>query len=401
MARPTILQIVPRVETGGSEQSALEINAALTRAGATSLVVSEGGALAEQIAKDGGINIYMKAASKNPAVIIANAFRLRRIIAERNVDLLHARSRAPAWSALMAARMTGKPFVTTYHGSYSSKAPFKTLYNSVMARGDTVIANSRFTAKLVHERHGTPYEKMPVIFRGIDTEAFDPAAVSEARLEALRKAWGISPKTRVVLQAARLTHWKGQRYVIEAAGLLQKQGQLGDTVFVLAGGAQGRESYAAELNELIAQLGLGDHVLMVGHCADMAAAQRLADISIVASTQAETFGRASIEAQAMGAPVIVTDIGAAPETLIPENTDRKAFTGWIVPPADSAGLAARLASVLSLSHAERESIAARATTHAREVFSLRTMQSQTLEVYDEILGARLLDTWRSLAAKQP
>ncbi len=391
MAGPTIMQIVPRVETGGSEQSAIEINAALVRAGATSVVVSEGGRLARQIEADGGTNIYLPAASKSPITMIRNAAKLARLIETEFVDLLHARSRAPAWSALYAARAMKRPFVTTYHGSYASPAPFKTTYNSVMARGDVVIANSRWTAEMVHERHGTPYEKMPIIPRGLDVADFDPARVTEDRKARLRHAWGLQPDDIVLLQAARLTGWKGQRTVIEAAALMNRQGGLGNAVVIFAGASQGREKYEAELRQMIGEAGLQDRVRIVGHCDDMAAAHALAHVTIVASVQAETFGRASIEAQAMGSPVIVTAIGATPETLVPEHIDPANFTGWLVPAGDPSALASRLAQTLALSKQQRDAIGARARDHVARNFALSSMQRQTLSVYDRLLGTHLAD----------
>lgn len=401
MAGPTIMQIVPRVETGGSEQSAIEINAALVRAGATSIVVSQGGRLAEKIEAEGGQNIILPAASKNPIIMVRNAAKLARLIETEFVDLVHARSRAPAWSALYAARAMKRPFVTTYHGSYASPAPFKTTYNSVMARGDVVIANSRWTADMVHERHGTPYEKMPIIPRGLDASQFDPAAVTQERRAALQQAWGLKPDDIVLLQAARLTGWKGQRTVIEAAALLKAQGRLGKAVFILAGASQGRDKYEAELRETIGKAGLTDRVRIVGHCDDMAAAHALAHVTIIASIQAETFGRASIEAQAMGSPVIVTDIGAAPETLVPAHRDPARFTGWLVPPRDSQALAEKLAETLTLSRQQRDEIGMRARDHVARNFSLIAMQRRTLSVYDRLLGTHLAERFNGDVVNLP
>jgi glycosyltransferase involved in cell wall biosynthesis len=385
---PTIVQIVPRLETGGSEQSAVEINAALVLAGATSLVVSEGGRLAAAIAEAGGRNIVLPVASKNPVQIAANIGRLRRLIAEHQVDLVHARSRAPAWSALFAAHASKRPFVTTYHGSYASRAPFKTAYNSVMARGDLVIANSNFTADLVHRRHGTPYERMPVVPRGVDIRVFDPARIAPARLQRLQRAWRVPPGNRIVLQAARLTDWKGQRHLIDAAAKLKRAGELAAITVVMAGSAQGREAYREEIERLIAEAGLEDQVRLVGHCDDMPAAFALAHAAVVCSILPETFGRTSIEAQAMGCPVIVTDIGAAPETIIAGGQGAD-YTGWVVPPADGAALAERLQQVLAMPGGQRGAVAARARRHVGEHFSLQAMQRGTLSVYDRLLGTRL------------
>ena len=318
----TILQIIPHLDTGGAEMATVEICDAVTRAGGRALVFTEGGRMAGDVEQAGGIIAPFSAATKNPARIAINGLKLARVIRERGVDLIHARSRAPAWSALIAARRTGLPFVTTYHGSYGEGAPFKRLYNSVMARGQIVIANSNYTAKLVRERHGTPENRIRVIPRGVDLQAFDPDAVSRARIQKLRRQWGVDARDKVVLHAARLTGWKGQRHVIDAAGALAREGLGEQVVFILAGDPQGRESYAASLEFQIRALGLDRQVRLVGHCADMPAAFAAAHVALVASTEPEAFGRASAEAQAMECPVIVTNQGASPETLLVDEPRR-------------------------------------------------------------------------------
>jgi glycosyltransferase involved in cell wall biosynthesis len=389
MAEVTILQAVPRLDTGGSEQAAVEIAEALARAGASALVATEGGRMATAITGAGGEIVPLPMASKNPFTILINARRLARLIEERGVDLVHARSRAPAWSALLAARRTGRPFVTTYHGAYGSPGPFKTVYNSVMARGDRVIANSRYTADLIVSRHKVTPERIRVIYRGVDLAKFTPEVIAPARLARLRAAWGVGEKQPVVLQAARLTSWKGQSLVIEAARQLLRQNMLGNAVFVLAGDAQGREAYRHELEQLITASGLAGSVKLPGHCDDMPAAFATARVTVIASTSAETFGRTSIEAQAMGCPVIVSDIGAAPETIIPALPGKQDYTGWVVPCHDQAAIAERVAGALALSPKERAALGARARRHVAAKFTLSHMQRATLSVYDELLGTNL------------
>jgi glycosyltransferase involved in cell wall biosynthesis len=389
MAEVTILQAVPRLDTGGSEQAAVEIAEALARAGASALVATEGGRMATAITGAGGEIVPLPMASKNPFTILINARRLARLIEERGVDLVHARSRAPAWSALLAARRTGRPFVTTYHGAYGSPGPFKTVYNSVMARGDRVIANSRYTADLIVSRHKVTPERIRVIYRGVDLAKFTPEVIAPARLARLRAAWGVGEKQPVVLQAARLTSWKGQSLVIEAARQLLRQNMLGNAVFVLAGDAQGREAYRHELEQLITASGLAGSVKLPGHCDDMPAAFATARVGVIASTSAETFGRTSIEAQAMGCPVIVSDIGAAPETIIPALPGKQDYTGWVVPCHDQAAIAERVAGALALSPKERAALGAQARRHVAAKFTLSHMQRATLSVYDELLGTNL------------
>jgi glycosyltransferase involved in cell wall biosynthesis len=386
MAEVTILQVVPRLETGGSELATVEIAEALTRAGAHALVATEGGRMATAVREAGGEIVTLPMASKNPITMLANARRLARLVVARNVALVHARSRAPAWSALIAARRTKRPFVTTYHGAYSSRAPLKTLYSSVMARGDRVIANSGYTARLIAARHGVSMERMRVIYRGIDLSRYRADAIEPARLERLRRAWGVQEGRPIVLHAARLTSWKGQPDVIDAAARLHAAHQLGDAVFIFAGDAQGREDYRQELVQRIQSAGLADHASLVGHCDDMPAAFALARVAVIASTSAETFGRTSIESQALGCPVILTDVGAAPENVIP--APAADFTGWVVPPADPAALAAGIAAALALSPENRAALGARARRHVAARFALSEMQRATLAVYDELLGTK-------------
>ena len=388
MSEVTILQVVPRLDSGGSEQSTIEIAAAVSRAGAKALVASEGGRLVPALQKAGGELVPLPLASKNPLTILSNAQRLADIVEAHNVSLLHARSRAPAWSALLAARRTGRPFVTTYHGAYRRQFPLKQVYNSVMARGDRVIANSRYTAEIIAARHGTPMERMRVIHRGLDIAQFAPDAIAPERLDRLRKAWGIETGQPVILQAARLTRLKGHTHTIEAARRLHASNRLGNAVFIFAGGADGRDDYRDELDHKIRNAGLADSVRLVGHCDDIPAAFALATVGLLVSVRAETFGRPSIESQAAGRPVIVTDVGAAPENVIAASGGGD-FTGWVVPPADSDALAASIAEALALPAEARATMGQRARAHVAQHFTLQAMQAETLGVYDELLGTTL------------
>jgi glycosyltransferase involved in cell wall biosynthesis len=385
----TILQVVPRLETGGSEQAAVEITEALVRAGASALVATEGGRMATAITRAGGEIVKMPVASKNPLTMFANALRLARLIKQRNVDLVHARSRAPAWSAFLAARRTGRPFVTTYHGAYTDMGPVKAAYNSVMGRGDRVIANSLYTADLIATRQHVARDGIRTIYRGIDTAIFDPLVVPPGPVARLRESWGVAPGTKIVLHAARLTSLKGQRETIEAARQLDAESALNDAVVILAGDAPGKEAYRQNLLTLIESHGLADKVKLVGHCTDMPVAFLAANVALVPSLVPETFGRTSIEAQAMGCPVIVSDIGALPETIAAAETDETGFTGWLVPVGDAEALAERIKRVLSLGPKEFAAIGARGSARVRALFDLSQMQFKTLAVYDELLGSRL------------
>jgi glycosyltransferase involved in cell wall biosynthesis len=385
----TILQVVPRLDAGGSELATIEITQALSRAGASALVATEGGRMAEEVGNAGGEIVALPVASKSPFTILANIGRLARLIRDRKVDLVHARSRAPAWSALLAARRTGKPLVTTYHGAYGEVGPFKATYNSVMAKGDRVIANSRYTASVIEARDATAKDRIRVIYRGVDQSVFDPAAVEAKAVDALRTAWDVPPSVKIVLHAARLTSIKGQRDLIAAAALANAEGALRNAVMILAGDAPGRDAYREELIGLITRHGLGGKVRLVGHCQEMPAAYLASQVAVTTSTVPETFGRTSAEAQAMGCPVIVPDLGALPETIIAQGQGQAGFTGWLFPPRDIASLASRIGRVLALTPAERGAIGVRAREHVAANFTLAQMQGATLAVYDELLGTDL------------
>lgn len=388
--RPTIVQIIPDLDTGGAELSAIEIAGAISEAGGRSIVLSRGGRLEADLAAAGGELIRFPAATKNPAKIIANAFEIARIIKRESADLIHARSRAPAWSTLIAARRAGVPFVTTYHGAYNEQGSLKRLYNSVMARGDLVIANSHYTADLVRSRYGTPEERIRIIHRGVDMDRYDPAAIPADRVAAMRRAWGLREAERAVLHPARLSNWKGQTTVIAAAEKLKQQGQLEDIVFILAGDAQGREAYAEALRAQIASAGLGSSVRLVGHVTDMPAAFAASSAALVASIEPEAFGRTATEAQAMGCPVIATAIGAPPETVLAEPAVAEDLaTGWLVGPGEPDALADALAALFSRSPAETTEMGRRARARVAENFSLEAMKAKTLAVYDELLPTRL------------
>jgi glycosyltransferase involved in cell wall biosynthesis len=386
----TILQIVPELEAGGAERTTVDVAAGLAQVGARALVATEGGRLVGELQAKGGTWVPFPAASKNPFSMLINVRRLARICYDEKVAIVHARSRAPAWVALGAARSLDLPFVTTYHGSYAGRSSVKVLYNSVMARGDAVIANSHYTADLIRSLHPQAGERIRVIHRGTDFAVFSPAAVAPERVENLRKVWGVAPHERVVLLAARLTGWKGQKVLIEAAAKLRDAG-FADIGFVLAGDPQGRESYVRELDALIASRKLKGVVRRVGHCTDMPAAFLAAAVVTVPSTEPEAFGRSAVEAQSMGTPVVVSDLGAVPETVLsPPSVAAHERTGWRVPPGDADALAAALGEALALGATARAGLGARARGHVERHFSLERMISSTLDVYTALLEGRFM-----------
>jgi glycosyltransferase involved in cell wall biosynthesis len=390
LAGRTILQIIPELEAGGAERTAVDVAAGLAHAGARALVATEGGRLVGELQTKGGIWVPFPAATKNPVSMLMNVRRLARICHEEGVSLVHARSRAPAWVGLGAARSLGLPFVTTYHGSYGGRSAVKVLYNSVMARGDVVIANSHYTADLIRASYPQASDRLRVVHRGTDFAVFTPSAVAPERIENLRKAWGVAPHERVVLLAARLTGWKGQKVLVEAAARLRDQG-LADVGFILAGDPQGRDSYVRDLDNLIASRKLASVVRRVGHCTDMPAAFLAASVVTVPSTEPEAFGRSAVEAQAMGTPVVVSDLGAVPETVLaPPDVAPHERTGWRVPAGDADALAQAIGSALTLGATAKATLAARARAHVERHFSLERMVSDTLDVYSALLEGRFV-----------
>jgi glycosyltransferase involved in cell wall biosynthesis len=385
----TILQIIPDLVAGGAERTAVDVAAGLAQVGARPVVATTGGRLVGELQAKGGIWAPFPASAKNPLAMALNVRRLAKLCLDEGATIIHARSRAPAWVALGAARALNLPFVTTYHGSYSGRSSVKLLYNSVMARGDVVIANSHYTAELIRAVYAPAVERIRVIHRGTDLAAFAPAAVAPERVEAMRRAWGVAPDERVVLLAARLTGWKGQRVLIEAAAELKKAGLEG-VAFVLAGDPQGRDGYLKELDLSIKARGLDGVVRRVGHCTDMPAAFLAASVVTVPSTEPEAFGRSAVEAQAMGTPVVVSDLGAVPETVLaPPDVAAHERTGWRVPPGDPRALASAIVEALSLGASAREALASRARAHVERHFSLERMVGDTLDVYCALIEGRI------------
>lgn len=375
-AGAVILQVLPRLEAGGVERGTVEIVQAVAAAGGTALVASEGGRLVTAVERAGGRHIAMPLASKNPLVIWRNAGRLAALIRAERVSIIHARSRAPAWSAWLASQRTGARFVTTYHGVYNENLPGKRRYNAVMSYGERVIAISRFVAAVLVSRHGVDPARIRVIPRGVDPVLFDPDRIAAPRLARLAQAWRVPDGAPTVMLPARLTRWKGAVVLIDAMAGLERH----DACCVLVGGTQGHSRFAKELERQAAALGIADRLRLVGYCDDMPAAMMLADVVVSASTDPEGFGRTVIEAQAMGRPVVVTDHGGAAETV------EHLVTGWRVPPGDAAMLAEAIDHALWMAPEHRQALGERARAAVCANYTAAAMQAATLDVYRELLG---------------
>jgi glycosyltransferase involved in cell wall biosynthesis len=381
----TILQVIPAMDSGGAERTTLELARAIIAAGGRAIVATSGGRMIADLERAGARVAILPVHSKNPIAIVANASRLARLIGAERADLIHARSRAPAWSALLAARRARIPFVTTWHGAYRGRSPLKRLYNSAMARGDLVIANSAFTAEAVRSV-SDPGDRLKIIHRGADAAEFNPEGVSAARRAAVFGQWGIEAgKGPVLLLPARLTDWKGHGVAIEAVRRLmtaRAAGANADLRLIFAGEAQGRGGYAAALARRVRELGLDGVIRMVGHCGDMPAAYLAADIVLSPSTRPEAFGRVAAEAGAMGRVVIAADHGGARETVV----DRE--TGFLVAPGSAEALAGALSAAIGLGEEGRASMGAKARARIAAQFSTAAMTAATLAAYRELVEVR-------------
>jgi len=386
-SRPTILQVIPSLETGGAERTTIDMARAIIAAGGRALVASRGGRMVRELEALGGEHVEMPVHSKNPIVMGLNVEHLTRLIIREKVDLVHARSRAPGWSALAAARRTQRPFVTTYHAKVHEKPRLKVFYNSVLARGDAVIANSAFTAARIARIHAPDASRIFTVPRGIDMQTFDPRRLDPEHVADLRAQWGTGDRQATVfLLPARLTRWKGQMQAIEAARQMLASHVEDEFLLLLVGDAQGRKDYLTELHAAIAKGGLANHVFLPGHCNDMAAAYALADIVLSPAIEPEPFGRVAVEAQAMQRPVIVSDAGAARETVLSmENVGADLATGLSVPAGNASALAKAMMTVMELGEAARHEMGARGRHHVAAHFSLGAMCHATLEIYARLL----------------
>ena len=373
-SRPHVLQVLPALEMGGVERGAVQTAAALTAAGWEATVASSGGMMTHELGRAQARHVALPLGAKQPFRMLRNAGALAKIIRRHGIDLVHARSRAPAWSALKAARRTKKPFVTTFHNAYGHNW-IKHYYNAVMAKGDRVIAISNFVANHVRETFGVDEDRLLTIHRGIDANIFDPENVSAERIIQISRAWRLDDDRPVILLPGRFTFWKGQSVLIDALQILGRE----DVCCVLVGGDQGRTKYRSELEAKVNKNQLGPVVRFADHCPDMAAAYMLADVVVSASIRPEGFGRVVVEAQAMGRPVIATDHGGSRETIWPEQS------GWLIPPNDPEALAVAIDRALSLNKDEREVMAQNGRDNVRQNFTVDLMCRHTLDVYRSLL----------------
>lgn len=376
--QPVIMQIIPELGPGGAEQGCIDVAEAIVQSGGQAIIVSNGGSRVHELARIGAVHIPAPVHSKNPAVLWKNIHHLSRIIHNYKVDLVHVRSRAPAWSAYKACQRRNVPFVTTCHAPYKISGKAKKFYNSAIMQGDRVIAISDYVAEYIRAEYGVSNSRIRIIHRGIPLEKFHPTMVTPRRMIALSEEWRLPADSDIVMLPGRLTRWKGHHVFVEALAKIHRPNVFG----VIIGSDQGRTAYRKELEDFIQEKGLGGHIRMVDHCEDLPAAFMLSSIIVSASTEPEGFGRIPVEAQAMGRPIIATNHGGACETVI------SGETGWLVPPGDSSALARRIEDVLDLTVNQRVILATRAMGHVANHFTKQHMTDKVLDVYAELLSAR-------------
>ena len=372
---PVVMQIIPELGPGGAEQGCIDIAAELVRAGSTAIVVSNGGARIHELARNGAIHIDLPVHSKNPFVMWKNIRRIRALIKKYKVDIVHVRSRAPAWSAMKACQGTNARYMTTCHAPYNINGKAKRFYNSAITKGERVIAISNHVANYLLENYKIDHRNIRLIHRGIALEKFHPTIVAPAQLIKVSASWRLPDGASVIMLPGRITRWKGHHVLIDAIAKLGRD----DIFCVLIGSDQGRSEYREELEESIKEKNLGGQIRIIDHCDDMPAAYMVSTVVVSASTDPEGFGRIPIEAQAMGRPIIATDHGGAQETVI------KNETGWLVPPNDSTALAEAIHEALNLNPSQRSILATRAMAHVAQNFTREKMADETLNVYAELL----------------
>ena len=378
-----VLQVIPKLGYGGAETGCYDVAHYLPENNCESFIVTSGGELLKFIDKQKVKVIRLPVQSKNPFLIIINFIALVGIILFNNISIVHARSRAPAWSCLLATKITGRKFVTTFHGTYNFKNILKKFYNSVMVRSHLIIAGSNFIFSHVKENYSknlSASKKLMVIFRGINVDYFDSSTKIESDEKKLLKKWGIEKDKKILLLPGRLTTWKGQEVFIEAVNLVNLQ--LGYEAFyaVILGSDQGRELYKKKLIRLSEQYRMTSQIRFIDHCKDMALAYKVSDIVVSASIEPEAFGRVSVEAQSMKKPIIASNIGGSNETIVDEKT------GFLFDSGSARSLSQKILKVLTMDETSLKSIGIEGRKNIIQKFNVEKMCFSTYSEYKRILN---------------
>ncbi len=378
-----VLQVIPRLGYGGAETGCYDLAHYLYEQKCSSYIVTSGGELLKYVNKKKVKVIRLPVHSKNPILIFINALILTFIILFLNISIVHARSRAPAWSCLFATKITGRKFVTTFHGTYNFNSSIKKFYNSVMLRSDLIIAGSNFIFSHIKDNYFKfldPKKKFLVIFRGINTDYFDSSTTLDSDEDKLLKQWEINRGKKLILMPGRLTSWKGQELFIEAINLVNKE--LGHEAFyaVILGSAQGRKIYKKKLMRLVEQYRLNDQLRFIDECKKMPTAYKIADIVVSASIEPEAFGRVSVEAQSMEKPIIASNIGGSNETIINNKT------GILFESGKADSLSKKIIEVLQLDESTLKSMGNEGRKNVIKKFNIEKMCFSTYSEYKKLFN---------------
>jgi glycosyltransferase involved in cell wall biosynthesis len=378
-----VLQVIPKLGYGGAETGCYDIAHYLSENNCKSFIVTSGGELIKFIDKKKVKLIRLPVNSKNPLLVFFNAMLLVGIILFYNISIVHARSRAPAWSCLLATKLTKRKFVTTFHGTYSFSGKFKKFYNSVMVRSDLIIAGSNFIFSHIKENYSKFFKlkkKFLVIFRGINVDYFDASSKLESEEKKLLQKWEINKEKKIILMPGRLTSWKGQELFIEAIHLTKIE--LGYEAFhvVILGSDQGRDLYKKKLIRLIEQYRLTNQIKFIEHCDDMALAYKVSDIVVSASIEPEAFGRVAVEAQSMEKMIIASDIGGSNETIINEKT------GLLFESGDANSLSKKIIQAITMDETLIELIGKEGRKNIIKKFNVEKMCFSTYSEYKRLLN---------------
>jgi glycosyltransferase involved in cell wall biosynthesis len=383
-----VLIAVPTVEAGAADEGTVELARMLSANGHRAVVVSSGGRLEPDLAAGGAEILRLDLASRSPLAMVHNAFALRRIIAERGCAVVHALARAPAWSALLAARMAGVPFVTTWYNGFREQNTLKRFYNGVMARGERVIAVNSRIAEAIAATYSDASGRIVVVPSRIDFDAFDPVLVTPPRIAAVRSAWDIGAGTRAIVVTGRILRRKGHHIVVRAAARLKDMG-LRDFTFVFIGEDPGHSSYAGELWDLVLATGTSDVIRLAGPPGDLPAAYGAAVAVISSVIQLEGSQRSLLEAMAMARPVITSDLAAGPDTVLaPPTVAEDRMTGFMFRSGDDQDLAATLIRLLSAPEGVRAAMGRRGRDHTLARFAADDAAAQMLALYVELARQR-------------
>ena len=378
-----VLQVIPKLGFGGAETGCYDIAHYLPENGCKSFIVTSGGELLKYVDKKKVTVIRLPVQSKNPVLILFNAIILIGIILLNNISIVHARSRAPAWSCLMATKITGRKFVTTFHGTYNFSSKIKKFYNSVMVRSNLIIAGSNFIFSHIKDNYSkyiSDKKKLLVIFRGINIDYYEPSTKLENDEKKLLQNWEIEKDKKIILLPGRLTPWKGQELFIEAINLVNIE--LGYEAFyaVILGSDQGRDLYKKKLTRLSEQYRMTKQLKFIDHCNDMALAYKVSDIIVSSSIEPEAFGRVAVEAQSMKKPIIASNIGGSNETIINEKT------GYLFDSGNAKSLSEKILKVLNLSDTSLNSIGIEGRKNITKKFNVEKMCFSTYSEYKRLLN---------------